>query len=163
MTLPKAVRSSLIGLPVLSLLLVILLGSLQVAVSLLLSSILCTLGIAVVFWWFVAWAIGKLMVAIYQAVTQRWGGGDRASANSISSTITINDLTPQQQAVISYVQTVLISADLMSAEGDRAPRSQAITVEQINAALKRAGWSLEEIQAAYDWINQQAQSSDPLD
>ncbi len=147
----NALRSSLIGLPILSLCLVLILGSLQLAISLLLSSILCTLGIALVFWWFVAWAIGKIIIAIYQTLTRGWRNRDRP-------TPTIHDLTPQQQAMINYVQTVLSRTG-----GDRAANSQAMTTQQINTALQQAGWSFEEIEAAYAWIAQQAPSADPSD
>ena len=114
-------QAALVGLPLVLLGLVVLSGSLQDALNLILFSTLCTLGIGGLFWLGLAALIGTALLAVVAALRQQpitFAG--RAAA--------------QQQLLAGYVQT---------------RRRSGADEQRIRSDLQRAGWRAAEIENAF--------------
>jgi hypothetical protein len=113
-------QAGLVGLPLVLLGLVLLTGSAEAALNLIVLSTVCTLGIGGLFWFGIAAVLGYAVLAVWRAVQHKPAPG--------------NGKAEAQQLISTYVQSRL-------QEGGDA--------ERIRADLQRTGWRPAEINAAF--------------
>ncbi len=109
---------------------IILTGGIQNAFILMAFSVMCTMGVGGVFWWGAAWIIGRILLAIYDLVKKPAQEPALVSASA--------DLSAEQQALVGYMRRSLTAN---------------VSESQIISRLRAKGWSDEDIQAAYQQLN----------
>lgn len=131
----------LVGTPIVYIGLILLSGSVQNAGSILVMSIICTLGISLVFWVPLAWLVGMITLEIFSAIAQLTGWSipafltrEQATSSSPQTQPSLS-LNHEQIALIKYVRQGI---------------SCGFSDEKITNRLRRQGWSEEEINRAYE-------------
>ncbi|MDJ0705039.1 MAG: hypothetical protein QNJ46_17290 [Leptolyngbyaceae cyanobacterium MO_188.B28] len=123
-----------IGLPILFIGLLIMTGSLGDTISLLLISIICTVGIGLAFWLLIAWIIGWFILMLFLPYSRL------SSSTEPDNSASENKWEGGQTALRGYIQ--------------RSMAARA-TETQITSRLINEGWSETEIQQAYQSVRGQ--------
>lgn len=125
----------LIGLPIVFLGLVIMTGGFNNAVSMVFFSIVCTIGIGLAFWLFIAWIVGWMILLVVEPLSVLWTSSEepRNPANG-------DRWEGGQTALRGYIQRCL---------------AVHATESQITNRLISQGWTEPEIEQAYQAVRGQ--------
>ncbi|MEM8640829.1 MAG: hypothetical protein AAGG51_18730 [Cyanobacteria bacterium P01_G01_bin.54] len=109
-------------------------GDVTQAATLVLVSIVCTLGISLLIWIPLCWLAGMLVLGIFAGTVKLIGlNAAQRSAEKVLQPAITNRATIQQQSLANYI---------------RKAQAKGFSESQIQSRLRQEGWSAEEIEGA---------------